>query len=46
MAKAPARLWQHANLRKVITTDKEVRVDLDQHGHCAAVQRRGVNPGL
>jgi hypothetical protein len=46
MAKAPARLRQHADCRKVIMTDKEVRVDLDQHVCCAVAQRRGINPGL
>jgi hypothetical protein len=39
-------LWQYADLRKVITTDEEVCVDLNRHDRCVVVQRRGVNPRL
>jgi hypothetical protein len=46
MDKAPTRLWQHADLRKVITTNEEVYVYLDRHGCYTVAQRRGVNPRL
>jgi hypothetical protein len=39
-------LWQNTDLRKVISTDKEDRVDLDQHRRYVVAQRRDVNPGL
>jgi hypothetical protein len=46
MTKALVRLRSHTDLWKVIMTDEEVRVDLDQYGRCAVAQRRGINPGL
>jgi hypothetical protein len=46
MAKVSVLLWQYANLRKVITSDVGVCVDLDQHGRCAVAQRRDINPGM
>jgi hypothetical protein len=46
MAMAPMRLWQLADHRKVLLTDEEDRVDLDEHGRCVVAQRKDVNTGL